>query len=309
VKKYTKLIDLKDIQEPIVLAVGFFDGVHLGHKNVIEQALELAKKHKAQTFVLTFKKHPLSIIAPEIAPPMLNTNKYKLQLLNQLGVSGCVEIDFTPETSKLPAEKFIEKLKTVSPPLVGIVCGKNWRFGHKGLGTPQMLEECNLWDIMNIDHTLYKGQPISSTRIRKAVIEGNLEEASEMLGRPFSMLEKVVIGKKLGRKLGFPTANFKIHDGALPPYGIYAVRAMYENKLYNGVMNVGFRPTLEDNNPPNLELNIFDFNQDIYGKNFEIFFIQKIRDEEKFNNLEQLKAQIAKDIEVAKKILMNELRS
>ncbi len=302
-KKYTKLIDLKDIQEPIVLAVGFFDGVHRGHKNVIEQALKLAEQHKAQTYVLTFKKHPLSIIAPEIAPPMLNTNKYKLQLLNRLGVSGCVEIDFTPETANIPAEKFTDKLKSITPPLVGIVSGNNWRFGHKGLGTPQMLEECNLWDIRNIDHTLYKGEPISSTRIRKAVIEGNLEEASEMLGRPFSMLEKVVIGKRVGRKLGFPTANFKIHDGALPPYGIYAVRAMYKKKLYNGVMNVGFRPTLEDNNPPNLELNLFNFNQNMYGKDVEIFFIQKIRDEEKFNNLEELKAQIAEDIEVAEKIL------
>jgi riboflavin kinase / FMN adenylyltransferase len=303
VKKYRKLIDLKDIQEPIVLAVGFFDGVHRGHKNVIDQALKLAEEHKAQTYVLTFKKHPLSIIAPEIAPPMLNTNKYKLQLLNRLGVSGCVEIDFTPKTATIPAEKFITELKSITPPLVGIVSGNNWRFGHKGLGTPQMLEKCNLWDIRNIDHTLYKGEPISSTRIRKAVMEGNLEEASEMLGRPFSMLEKVVIGKRVGRKLGFPTANFKIHDGALPPYGIYAVRAMYKKKLYNGVMNVGFRPTLEDNNPPNLELNLFDFNQNIYGKYVEIFFIQKIRHEEKFNNLEELKKQIAEDIEVAEKIL------
>ncbi len=302
-KKYRKLIDLKDIQEPIVLAVGFFDGVHRGHKNVIDQALKLAEEHKAQTYVLTFKKHPLSIIAPEIAPPMLNTNKYKLQLLNRLGVSGCVEIDFTPKTATIPAEKFITELKSITPPLVGIVSGNNWRFGHKGLGTPQMLEKCNLWDIRNIDHTLYKGEPISSTRIRKAVMEGNLEEASEMLGRPFSMLEKVVIGKRVGRKLGFPTANFKIHDGALPPYGIYAVRAMYKKKLYNGVMNVGFRPTLEDNNPPNLELNLFDFNQNIYGKYVEIFFIQKIRHEEKFNNLEELKKQIAEDIEVAEKIL------
>jgi len=303
VKKYTKLIALKNIKKPIVLAVGFFDGVHLGHKNVVKQALELAKEHKAQTYVLTFKKHPLSIITPEIAPPMLNSNKYKLQLLQQLGVSGCVEIDFTPETSKIPAEKFINQLKAVTPPIVGIVSGKNWRFGYKGLGTPQMLFECNLWDIRNIDHTLYKEQPISSTRIRKAVIEGNLEEVSEMLGRPFSMLEKVVIGKRLGRQLGFPTANFKIHDGALPPYGIYAVRAKYKKKLYNGVMNVGLRPTLEDNNPPNLELNIFDFNQNVYGKNIEIFFIQKIRNEKKFNNLDELKEQIAKDIEAAKKIL------
>lgn len=302
-KKYTKLIDLQNIKGPIVLAVGFFDGVHLGHKNVVEQALALAKQHNGQTYVLTFKKHPLSIIAPEIAPPMLNSNKYKCKLLNRLGVNGCVELDFTPETSKISAEQFIEQLKAITPPLVGIVSGKNWRFGHKGLGTPAMLHKCNLWDIRNIDHTLYKELPISSTRIREAVTKGNLEEASKMLGRPFSMLEKVVIGKRLGRKLGFPTANFRIHDGALPPYGIYAVRAQYKKKLYNGVMNVGLRPTLEDNNPANLELNIFDFKQDIYGKNIEIFFIQKIRDEEKFNNLEELKVQIAKDVEVAKKIL------
>jgi riboflavin kinase/FMN adenylyltransferase len=306
VKSYTKLIDLKDIKEPIVLAVGFFDGVHRGHKNVIQQALALAKQHNGQTYVMTFKKHPLSIIAPEIAPPMLNSNKYKCKLLNRLGVNGCIELDFTPETSKIPAEQFIEQLRAVTPPLVGIVSGRNWRFGHKGLGTPEQLNECKLWDIKHIDHTLYDEQPISSTRIRKAVLEGNLKEASKMLGRPFSILEKVISGKKLGRKLGFPTANFRIHDGALPPYGIYAVQAEYNNTTYNGVLNIGFRPTLEDTNPANLELNIFDFNQDVYGKDIEIFFIEKIRDEQKFNNLEELKEQIAKDIEVAKNILKNQ---
>ncbi|MDA3798147.1 MAG: bifunctional riboflavin kinase/FAD synthetase [Kiritimatiellae bacterium] len=301
--KYTQIIDIRNESSPVVMAVGFFDGVHLGHKKVIKNALELAGQHNAKTYVLTFRKHPLSIIAPEIAPPMLNSNHYKLKLLNDLGVSGCVEIDFTSETAKIPAEEFVDKLKSVTPPLVGIVSGNNWRFGHKGQGTPKLLEKCNLWDIRNIDHTIYKDEPISSTRIRKAVIEGNLEEAKDMLGRPFSIEEQVVTGKKLGRKIGFPTANFKIHNGALPPYGIYAVKAKYDGETYNGVINIGLRPTLEDNEPPNLELHILDFNKNIYGENIEIAFIQKIRDEQKFDNLEDLKIQIAKDIDVAKAVL------
>ena len=301
--RYTQIIDIKNESSPVVMAVGFFDGVHRGHKKVIEQALELARQNNAQTYVLTFQKHPLSIIAPDIAPPMLNSNHYKLKLLNELGVRGCVEMDFTPETAEISAEAFVETLKSVSPPLVGIVSGKNWRFGHKGQGTPQLLQECNLWNIRNVDHTLYKDTPISSTRIRKAVTEGNLEEAKEMLGRPFSIQEQVVTGKKLGRTLGFPTANFKIHNGALPPCGIYAVKAKYAEKTYNGVLNIGLRPTLEDHEPPNLELHIFDFNKNIYGETIEIAFIRKIRKEQKFSSLDKLKKQIAKDIDVAKAIL------
>lgn len=302
---FGKIEELECITNPVVLAVGFFDGVHLGHQKVIRAAQKLAEKYHASTYVLTFKKHPLSVISPDVAPPMLNSNQYKLKLLGQLGVDGCVEIDFTPETALISAEKFIESLKKVTPPLAGIVSGNNWRFGHKGQGTPDLLKKCNLWEIRNVDHTIYKNKPISSTRIREAVITGNLKEAEKMLGRPFSILEQVIPGKKLGRTLGFPTANFKIHNGALPPYGIYAVKAKHEQKLYNGVLNIGIRPTIIDEMPPNLELNIFDFNKNIYGDDIEILFIKKIRNEKKFQNIDELKNQIAEDIKKAKKILQN----
>ncbi len=306
---------IRRIRKPIIAAAGFFDGVHLGHRKVIGQAITEAEKIGGQSWVITFQKHPMRILNPEAAPPLLTATEHKLRILERLDIDGCLILPFNRKIAQTKPEIFVQQLLDSTPPLTGLVVGQNWHFGHKGKGNPRMISRLvkdSSLDLSVVRPRIWKGETISSTRIRTAVQRGNIEDAAAMLGRPFSVLGTVQHGSGIGHSLGFPTANLDAHHEVLPPFGVYATRMLISNPnkkhkttLYNGILNFGIRPTFAEDNPqkPILELHIMDFDQDLYGLDIEIFFVAKIRNEKKFSSVTALRKQISTDVTKAQTIL------
>ncbi len=294
--------------KPITLAAGFFDGLHLGHRSIIEHAIKSAHSHGGEAWVLTFEAHPLKTLRPEAAPLMLTSVKHKLDLISSCGIDGCLILPFLPELASMPPAKFADWLFHQVPTLAEIVVGENWRFGAKAAGTPELLQSLGSKAKLKVTAllpVLNNDQPISSTRIRTAIMRGELEHAATMLGRPVSVLGTVVHGREIGRKLGYPSANIDPHNEALPPLGVYAVRANVDGQIYNGVLNFGTRPTFDKDKavPPVLELHILGFEGSLYDQDIEAHFIARLRDEWYFSTIEELKVQIQKDIDQARSIL------
>lgn len=294
--------------KPIALAAGFFDGLHLGHRRILEYTMESARKHDGEAWVLTFDTHPLKTLHPEAAPLMLTSTKHKLELIHSCGITGCIMLPFSKEIASMPPIEFADWLFHCVPTLSEIITGENWRFGVKATGTPELLQELEVKEnliVTALPPVLDGDQPISSTRIRTAIMQGDLEHAAAMLGRPASVLGTVVHGRAIGRQLGYPSANIDPHNEALPPIGVYAVRASVDGKMYDGVLNFGTRPTFDKNKavPPVLELHILDFSGSLYDQDIEALFIARLRDEWYFSTIEELKEQIQKDVEKARMIL------
>ncbi|MBI3987334.1 MAG: bifunctional riboflavin kinase/FAD synthetase [Lentisphaerae bacterium] len=292
---------LRREQRPIALAAGFFDGVHCGHQDVLQQALSLARELRGSAWVLTFDQHPLKVLQPESAPLLLCSTEHKIQLLEDLGLAGCVILPFTRQLAQTMPEMFVKHFVTAVPQLRHIVVGRNWSFGRGGQGNASTLK--NLAKVYGIQVTVippryWSGTVISSTRIRNKVLTGHLDHAARMLGRPFSILGTVVAGDRLGRKLGIPTANLDAGGEVRPPNGVYAVQTRLDGKELHGIVNLGVRPTLKNakGSVPILELHVFDIRRDLYGKEIEVFFLKKFRNETKFPSLEELKKQIRVDI-------------
>lgn len=308
---------IKRTRKPIIAAAGFFDGIHLGHSKVIGQAISEAKKIDGQAWVITFQKHPMRVLNPAAAPPLLTATEHKLRILERLDISGCIILPFNKEIAQTPPEFFIQQLLTNTPPLAGLVVGQNWHFGHKGKGNPRMIAQLIKGSSLKLSVVrprIWKGETISSTRIRTAIQRGNIEDATAMLGRPFSVLGTVQHGSGIGHSLGFPTANLNAHHEVLPPFGVYATQMLISNpggktnkakKLYNGILNFGIRPTFSENSPqePILELHVLDFNKNLYDTDIEIFFVEKIRNEKKFRSVTTLRKQISTDVLTARTIL------
>jgi riboflavin kinase/FMN adenylyltransferase len=307
-KRLTDLQQLRDQTKPIVLAAGFFDGLHCGHRSIIEYAKTAARKHQGEAWMLTFDRHPLKVLRPEIAPLMLTSTEHKLRLIEASGIDGCMVLPFTRELAATPAEEFAAWLLHCAPTLAEVVVGENWRFGFKAAGTPELLRELGAeadLTVTCLKPVLDENEIISSTSIRTAITHGELEHAAQMLGRPVSVLGTVVHGHAIGRTLGYPSANIDPHNEALPPMGVYAVQALVNGIFYDGALNFGKRPTFEKNNaiPPILELHLLDFEGSIYDDDIEAYFIEHLRDEWYFATIEELKAQIAKDIQNTRDIL------
>ncbi len=316
-----KVIHLLDILRnehyPVLLAAGFFDGMHRGHQQVIQQAVSESQKGARVVWVMTFDTHPMKILHPEAAPPILTSTPHKLHLMKQLGVKGCVIIPFTRALAQLKPESFIENLVQSVSTLHSLFIGENWTFGQNGKGTSDLvksLARIHGFNVKIIPSVLLGGKPVSSTRIRRNIIAGNLEHAASMLGRPVSIWGTVTSGKQIGRSIGVPTANLDTHNETFPPNGVYAVHAVLDEKSYTGIVNLGTRPTTRPHTPQAkslspaekkgsgqettriLELHLFDIQRDLYGKDIEVFFFKKLRDERRFDSLAILKTQIAKDI-------------
>ena len=291
--------ELDQLQEPIFLAAGFFDGIHLGHKQVIKSALSSAERVSGQVWVLTFEPHPLKLLSPEHAPPLLTSTAHKLKLLTSTHVDGCIMLPFTPKLANQEPEDFLTELQYNIPTLKGLTVGENWTFGRRARGNTTMLQKLAPSLNLNIDivpPVLYKNEPVSSTRIRHAILNGHLSEAADMLGHPFSIYGNVIKGQQVGRQLGFPTANIYPENEVRPPAGVYASYAMIEGKRCNGA---AFHPdpnTQTFGNKDIVEIFLFDFDGDIYGEALEVFFTKKIRDARIFPSYNELKIQIEKDI-------------
>ncbi len=292
----------------VCLAIGVFDGVHLGHQRVIGQARDDAKRCDGLSIALTFDPHPMRVLRPDQAPLLLTSTAHKLALIDKLGVDACLLLTFDKPFSETAAETFVACVADRRNQLREICVGTRFRFGHDRTGDVRLLQTLAPqfgYELKEIKSVLTSdGEMISSTAVRQHVLGGNLERVSAMVGRPFSVLGTVEPGDHRGRELGFPTANLNPHNEALPPDGVYAVRVHLGAELLGGVVNIGVRPTFKDKPYGRvLEVHILDFDRDIYGQDVEVAFLQKLRDEQKFDSVNALKAQIADDVQAARKLL------
>ena len=284
----------------LCLAIGFFDGVHLGHQQIIRQTITDARQHEALALIVTFDRHPNTVVAPQHAPKLIYPLSKKLQVVDSLGVDVCLLIHFDKAFSQRPAEEFVSWLVGVERRVRSICVGANFVFGRKRGGNVQLLRNLG-GELGFVVHGLaavaLDGKAVSSTRIREAIAAGDLDSTSQMLGRAYTLTGKVVAGDKLGRQIGFPTANLDVSGLTLPPTGVYAAQARSNGVLHRAVVNIGSRPTLRDSNHAvRVEAHLIDFTGDLYDKELELVFVEKLRDEKKFPSLAELRDQIGRDI-------------
>jgi len=292
-----KLEDLAAQDGPLHLALGVFDGVHVGHQAVIARAVDAAAERGGNSFVLTFSPHPIRVIAPDKAPAsLLATLDDKAQVVKSLGIDGLLVIHFNEAFAKMGAEDFVRKI--CAGYVATIAVGEDWRFGSKRLGDVEMLRTMGAelgFRLEAVAPVMWDGERISSTRIRQAIRDGNFETVTRMLGRPYEVSGTVIEGKKLGRKLGFPTANIRLGDQQLPRDGVWAVDVDGHPK---GVANLGTRPTVGGGERL-LEVHLLDFAGDLYGKRLRVRFSRFLREERKFGSVDELREQIRLDVAAA----------
>lgn len=284
----------------LVVALGTFDGIHLGHKKLIESAIKKAKEINGKSMVFTFSPHPLEVLTSSSGPKLINSKEEKIQILENMGLDIIVFANFTIQFSELHPEKFFKNILRDMLDIKELYVGFNYTFGKKGIGNTEYLKllskkyaiKINVLPAVKINDVV-----ISSTVIRKEITQGNLKHIKEKLGYNYMIIGEVIHGKKIGRQIGFPTANLKLVNKVYPPYGVYGVKIKIEGEKeeYCAIMNIGKNPTLKLNEH-SLEVHIFDFNRDIYGKKIKIDLLEFIRKEIKFENKYKLIEQIKEDI-------------
>lgn len=283
-----------------VVTSGTFDGVHIGHQKILARLIEIARRHKGESVVLTFWPHPRLVLHPEEDTlKLLNTFEEKAELLKDAGIGHLVRIPFTKEFSNYSSEDFIRKILVDTIGTRKLVIGYDHRFGHNREGSFEQLKENGPkygFEVEEIPRQDIDRVGVSSTRIRNALAAGDIDTATHFLGRPYSITGRVIPGDKLGRLLGFPTANIEIDTKfkLIPEDGVYAVTVRHEQYQYKGMMYIGNRPTINGSRR-SLEVNLFDFNEEIYGDSLTIFFHKMIRPDFRFQDLEDLKKQLAID--------------
>ena len=289
-------------EQKTIYALGFFDGVHLGHQALLQACRELAAEQNCQSGVVTFASHPDALVLGA-APTLLNTSDDRARLLYAYGVDIVQEIPFDKTVMNTHWADFLRSLMAAGA--AGFVCGDDFRFGAGGLDTPKKLAAfCNKQKLpcAIVPSQLMEGQRISSTRIRELLEQGDLEAANRLLGHPQVFTGVVQKGKQLGRTIGFPTANLTFPEGVIvPKFGVYACNATFDGKVYAAVTNVGSRPTVNGEGIT-AEAHILGFDGDLYGKTVTLVFHKYLRPEQKFASLEELQAQIAADIEKLRQI-------
>jgi len=287
----------------VCLAIGFFDGVHLGHQQIIRQTITDARQQEANALVITFDRHPSAIVAPQRVPLLIYALSQKLRVIESLGADTLLLIRFDKAFSEQSGEAFIRSLARDLGHVHSLCVGANFAFGHKRAGDVRLLKTLGVelrFAVHGIAAVSLDGQAVSSTRIREAIVAGDLDAASQMMGRAYSLAGRVVSGDRLGRQLGFPTANLDVTGLALPPNGVYAVHADAGGKTHRAVLNIGHRPTLQNSNPQlRVEAHLLDYQGDLYGQELEVMFVEKLRDEKKFASLAELREEIARDIQQA----------
>lgn len=299
--------ELHQIQEKKVYALGTFDGIHKGHQSVIKEAVQEAKASNAVTIIITFERHPLSILNPERLPKTLLAPAMMDEILDEMNVDYILRFPMTQDFLNIDASVFLDNL-CKEQDIQAIVVGENFTFGVQGKGTPIFIKESlsntNIQVIIKPLMTCDGHEKaVSSTMIRQAVKEGRMEDATNMLGRPFQFVGTVIKGDQRGRILGFPTLNFRLpNEMAIPPDGVFVNRVRIDGKWYGGVGNIGDNPTFK-NQYHRCEVHVFDFNQDVYGKEVLVQFISYLRGEVKFDNLDALIAQMKLDEAKALSIL------
>lgn len=290
-----------------VLAIGNFDGVHKGHQAVLQTALARARHSEKPALVFTFEPHPRALFKPDEPVYRLSNAGQKAVIFAAMGFDGVIEQEFSPAFAALSAAEFIREIIVKRCAAACLVAGANFHFGHKRQGTPDYLRQAGQDYGFAVElvsgQNDEKGLLISSSRIRAALARGDIAEANALLGRPYTVEAPIIHGEKLGRTLGFPTANMALPAETKLKFGIYAVYITVDTIRYKGVASFGRRPTVAANGKPLLETYIFDFSGDIYGKQAQVEFIRFLRGEEKFADMESLTAQMHKDALAARKAL------
>ncbi len=299
--------ELAQLPGPVFLAIGVFDGVHLGHQAVISTSAAHSRERNGTPVVVTFDPHPVKVLRPENAPHLLTATQHKIALIRELGVEHLLLLNFDRAFAGTSPERFVEDLVSNARPLREICVGHEWSFGKGRAGNLALLQKLGAhfgFEVVGIKPVAVGGEVVSSTAIRAAVEAGDFTTAAAMLGREYTILGTVQAGARLGRKLGYPTANLSAHSEQFPPNGVYAAEAILHEQRLRGVVNLGYRPTVPSARPERvLELHLFDFDADLYGQDVEVRFVQYLRGEQKFANTEALAAQIAQDVGRAKQIL------
>jgi riboflavin kinase/FMN adenylyltransferase len=300
--------NLDSLQEPphrTVLTIGNFDGVHLGHREIFRRVVDKARQLSGTATVVTFEPHPLRLLAPEKAPLRLNTPEEKVRLLSASCIDLLVVLDFTRQLADLPAEAFVSEILVRKLGVNHLIVGYDYAFGRDRQGNTDFLAaqaRLHNFTLEVLEPISARQQAHSSTMIRQFLREGSVAEAVNVLGRNFTLDGEVVHGDGRGRKLGFPTANLVTQKEILPRDGVYAVKVKWQDNYYDGVINIGQRPTFAGS-APTLEIHLMDFQGDLYGERLRIYFVDRLRDELKFSSVEALQEAVMKDIARARELL------
>lgn len=292
------------IAEPTVLTLGKFDGLHMGHKLLVDTMME-KKKEGLKTVMFTFDIPPKAVVDRQ-KQCVLTTRSEKEEIFSQTGIDCLIEYPFTEEIRSMEPEEFIRML-VERLHVKCIVAGTDFHFGHNRSGNFETLQKFGPiygFETIIVEKKTYEDRDISSSFVREEIQNGHMEKANMLLGYEYFVKGEVVHGKKLGRKLGIPTVNLiPPKEKLLPPFGVYVSRILVDGKVFGGITNVGKKPTIEGDNPTGVETHIFDYNEDVYGKEIEIQFLHYIRSEKKFDSVEKLKNQMTRDIEQGKTYL------
>jgi len=284
----------------LCVAIGFFDGVHLGHQQIIRQTIADARQYEGQSLVVTFDRHPNTVVAPARVPPLIYSLPQKLRAIEALGADLLWLIPFDQAFSEQTGEEFVRRLAREFGHVRSVCVGANFVFGRKRTGNVELLRKLGAelkFAVHGLAAVALDGKAVSSTRIRESILAGDLDAASQRLGRAYSLAGTVVRGDGLGAQLGFPTANLEVAGRALPPRGVYAVHAEAAERRWRAVLNLGLRPTLGQSHPQlRVEAHLIDFHGDLYGQELEVVFVEKLREEQKFESLAALRDQIARDL-------------
>src|SRR5688572_461340 len=287
-----------NILRPTVLTLGVFDGLHLGHQKIMQTVVERAKAVGAHATAITFDPHPRAVLHPESAPPLLQTLDQRLANFEVLGIEQAIVVPFDREFASNPAEDFLREIVHDRLQAKEVYLGKGFAFGKDRGGNIELLRKMSrelgfLAD--EVDEVRLRGMRISSSKIRKLLAAGAANLARRMLGRPYGVEGVIIRGNRRGHTIGFPTANLKPQNRVIPKYGVYATATLIDGTWRKSITNIGVRPTFENTTEPSIETFVFDFDGDLYGDVLRVRFLHRIRDERKFNGVDELKAQIEKD--------------
>lgn len=288
-----------------VLALGNFDGLHRGHIKIIERIRRVAAERGGTALVLTFDPHPTRVVRPDKAPPLLMTESQKVEALERAGIQGVAIVRFTPELSRWEPEAFVRSVLVDWLRVSEVWVGADFLFGRDRSGNFSLLRMLGAqhgFRVEKIDPVRYKEFVVSSTRIRRLLAEGRVDEAAALLGHHYAIDGVVMEGAKRGRELGFPTANLDTANELVPPSGVYATAAIIDGVVYPSVTNIGTRPTFGDVTRTVIETHVLDLNQDLYGRTVRLAFVLRLRDERRFPDVDALRLQIQADVGRARRL-------
>lgn len=306
-KIYTDIQSIEQ-HDGAVVTIGTFDGVHLGHVEILKSVIEKAKKKGSESFAVTFDPHPRIIVSENYRLMLLTSLEEKKKIFEKIGIDNLLVINFTKEFSKLSAEEFLKNYICKNIKLNEVIIGYDHKFGKNRDGDEEEVKRIAKqigFEVSTCNAVKVGGEEVSSTKIRKALLGGELDLANKYLGRYYTFNGKIIKGEQRGREIGFPTANIDPRNAnkLIPKSGVYTIKCDYNNTEYFGVMNIGERPTFSDEKKKLVEVHLFDFEDDIYEREIKVYLLKRLRDEKKFNDVDELIAQINKDVKESLEII------